>query len=102
MHTLSLGKVVVPIREEMQYERCGYSGVRAGLYSRQPAHILLSQEALWKSVNSNSVRLRAQRGWWETATTAAVDWGWSIYLLLQTFLGWSLDLLREEVKLPLC
>lgn len=40
--------------------RCVQSGAHTGLYSCLHAHILLSHEVLWKSVNSNSMRLRAR------------------------------------------
>lgn len=39
--------------------------------SLRPAHILLTHQVLWRSVNSSPARQRAKGGWWEPAAAAA-------------------------------
>lgn len=71
MHWLSSGKVAVSIRGEIQYEMCSEWSSHWPVFLSACSH---SAES-WGFVEVSQQQLNeatGQRGWWETATTAAV------------------------------
>lgn len=88
MHWLSSGKVMVSIRDT------AWDGDRVELDLACVPVCMLTFCWVMRFCESQSTATTGQKGWWETATTAA-DQGWWIYLLC-----WLADLLSEEVKLP--